>query len=332
MRTDTLFMIGGCSGSFAAPTENRPVYDASAPWNVRRVPFRRELYGSRTTSYFLRHKDTLILIDQGLGAAPISEFVLAMLEAEGKKDVLIHCVQTHFHQDHIAGLRANELLFRRGITMRFYSPDLGLFRTSTETMTPGESVMKQVLQSQFRESYWPVTIEKLDEIGAHREHVSFVPSNTLQIDDITVRTILLAHPGGCSGFRFEVPGVGAIVVATDYEPPAEPEADVVEFFDDAQLLLADIQYRDDEYEGKRAIGQLAMSRQGWGHGTPKRTLPTILACKRLPKRVRIVHHDPKRSDMELRYFYEETVNLLEDWNAASAFDYRLGHDGDIFWF
>ena len=59
---------------------------------------------------------------------------------------------------------------------------------------------------------------------------------------------------------------------------------------------------------------------------------TVKVVKSLPRRVRIVHHDPKRSDMELRYFYEETVNLLEQWNAGSAFDYRLGHDGDIFWF
>ena len=325
-------MIGGCSGSFAAPTENRPVYDPAAPWKVRRVPFRRELYGSRTTSYFLRHKNTYILIDQGLGVEPVSEFVQAMLKADGTKEAVIHCVQTHFHQDHIAGLRANELLFHPGLTLRFYSPDLGLFRSSTETLTPGASVMAQVLESQFRESYWPVTIEKLDLIGARREHVSFMPSHTIEIDDIKVRTIPLTHPGGCSGFRFEIPGVGAIVIATDYEPPEQPEEDVVEFFDDAQLLLTDVQYRDEEYEGSRPIGNMAMSREGWGHGTPRRTLPAILACKRLPKRVRIVHHDPKRSDMELRHFYEETVNLLEDWNAAKAFDYRFGHDGDIFWF
>ncbi len=91
-------------------------------------------------------------------------------------------------------------------------------------------------------------------------------------------------------------------------------------------------YRDDEYEGTRPIRRNAMSREGWGHGTPRRILPTILACKKKPAIVRIVHHEPKRSDMELRSFYEETVNLLEQWKADSAFYYRFAHDGDMFWF
>ncbi len=47
--------------------------------------------------------------------------------------------------------------------------------------------------------------------------------------------------------------------------------------------------------------------------------------------VRIVHHDPKRPDSALRNLYEQSVNLLEEWNSDTAFDYQLGHDGDIFW-
>ena len=61
MLTSTLFRVGGCAGSFPAPSENRPVYDLSAPWRVRREPFRRDIYGGRTTCYFLRHKDTFIV-------------------------------------------------------------------------------------------------------------------------------------------------------------------------------------------------------------------------------------------------------------------------------
>jgi len=107
---------------------------------------------------------------------------------------------------------------------------------------------------------------------------------------------------------------------------------VVEFFDGARLLLTDMQYSDSEYEGKLPIGRLALSRRGWGHGTPSRVFPAILGCPRRPRAVRVVHHDPKRSDMQLRLFYEETVNVLEGLCQAPApFEYEFAHDGDVFW-
>ena len=101
--------------------------------------------------------------------------------------------------------------------------------------------------------------------------------------------------------------------------------------DGAKLLLSDIQYLDDEYEGVRPLGRMTVSRRGWGHGTPRRTLATILACKSRPEMVRIVHHDPKRPDAALQNLYEQSVNLLEEWNSGTAFDYQLGRDGDSFW-
>ena len=122
------------------------------------------------------------------------------------------------------------------------------------------------------------------------------------------------------------------MIATDYEAPDTPDPTVVEFFDGASLLLADVQYRDAEYEGTQAIGRLALSRRGWGHGTPGRVFPLILRCPRRPRAVRVVHHDSKRSDMQLRLFYEETVNFLEDvCKSAGQFDYEFAHDGDAFW-
>ena len=85
-------------------------------------------------------------------------------------------------------------------------------------------------------------------------------------------------------------------------------------------------------EGTRAIGRLALSRRGWGHGTPARVFPIILRCPRRPRAVRVVHHDPKRSDMQLRLFYEESVNLLNDvYKPNPRFDYEFAHDGDVYW-
>jgi glyoxylase-like metal-dependent hydrolase (beta-lactamase superfamily II) len=329
-----MFRVGGCAGSFAAPSENRPVYDPTAPWGVRRESFRRDIYGGRTTSYFLRHKDTFIVIDHGLGIDPVSEFILDILQAEQKHDHLIHCLQTHFHDDHWNGMQSNLLLFQKGLTLRFYSPELTHSPESEAARLSGKTMMQQVLADCFppMKKYWPVTLDTLDQIGACREHVSFRPGETLTLDGLQVHTIPLTHPDGCSGFRFEIPGAGPIVLATDYEPGDDPDPAVVQFFDGARLVLADIQYSDAEYDGKAPLGRLQLSRRGWGHGTPRRVFPILMSCPQTPQMVRIVHHDPRRSDMDLRLFFEETMNLLDDlYRPARQFDYAFAHDGDIYW-
>jgi len=325
MNSNTLFMIGGCAGSFPAPSENRPVFDHEAPEGIVHHTFQRDFYGSRTTSFLLRHRDTFIIIDQGLGVEPLADFIMALMKRENKTELLVHCLQTHFHEDHLSGLRGNSLLFAGGLTVRFYSPDLSEFLVGEEQST-ADPFMQEVLKNTFRESFWPVTLERLDTFGAKREHISYKPGDCLEIDDLTVRTMPLVHPGGCCGLRFESNDFGAIVVATDYEPPVSPDPNVVEFFSGAKLLIADMQYRDSEYSGERAIGGVAMPREGWGHGTPERILPTLLACTPRPERVYISHHDPKRSDNELRLYYEEALEQLTKWGGAS-YHFDFARDG-----
>ncbi|QDU97280.1 MBL fold metallo-hydrolase [Lignipirellula cremea] len=305
------------------------MYDADAPWTVRRSSFRRELYGSRTTCFFYRHHDTFIVIDHGLGVETVSDYILAMLAGESDRTHVIHCIQTHYHEDHLAGLRASSLLFAKNLVLRFYSPELSAYREEDGDGCD-DTVMEQVLEATFQERFWPVTLPMLDSIGARREHLSYRPGETIKIGDVRVHTIPLSHPGGCSGLRLETSGSGAIVIATDYEPPEKPEAEVVEFFSRSKLLIADMQYRDEEYTGERSIGGVAMSRVGWGHGTPDRILPAILACSQRPERVLISHHDPKRSDMELRMYFEESLDRLESLSGRVPFAYEFAHDGDVF--
>ncbi len=330
MKTDTLFKLGGCAGSFPAPSGARSVFDPQHPGQVREASFCRSHFGSRTTSFFLRHRDTFVIIDHGLGVEPIAAFIHAMLKHEGAQHTVVHCIQTHYHEDHLSGLRANCLLFSQDITLRFYSPDLTPYLQHPASGAAGPA-MEEVVRTTFRECYWPVTLERLLDTGAKHEHVSFKPGESLTMGQLRVRTIPLTHPGGCCGLRFELPGDRDIVIATDYEPAESPASDVVEFFDGCGLLIADMQYRDCEYKGEEAADGLAYPRTGWGHGSPSLTLPAILACQQRPQRVRISHHDPKRDDNALHQYYEETLSQLEGWKAADAFDYGFARDGGYFW-
>jgi hypothetical protein len=303
------------------------------------------MFGSRTTSFLLRHKDTFIIIDQGLGVEPVSEFLREMLLAEGKTNATIHCLQTHFHDDHLEGLRSNSLFFQKGMTLEFRSPNLSAVGdicgsdstyppTAIAAACPISPTVEDILAARFCAGYWPVTLELLDKVGARRVAHQFVPGASFALDEITVRTLPLLHPGGCVGYRFEIPGVGVVAIATDYEPLPQVDPNVVDFFDGASLLLADMQYRDREYRGEIAIGAdrgPAMSREGWGHATPDRLLPLLLSCPRLPKRVRIVHHDPKRPDTDLQLFCDESTAQLEDLSNGQRMDFQFGREGEIFW-
>jgi hypothetical protein len=193
--------------------------------------------------------------------------------------------------------------------------------------------MQDILAARFCAGYWPVTLDLLDSVGARRAYHQFVPGAAFALDEITVRTLPLRHPGGCVGYRFEIPGVGVVVIATDYEPSLDSDQNVVDFFDGAMLLLADMQYRDAEYRGEMAIGDFgaAMSREGWGHATPDRLLPLLKACPRLPQRVRVVHHDPKRPDTDLQLFCDESTLQLEDHSNGQRTDFQFAKEGEMFW-
>ena len=195
--------------------------------------------------------------------------------------------------------------------------------------------MQDVLAAQFCASYWPVTLELLAQHGAERKYDHFVPGAVFQLDEVTVRTLALASiPAAARGIGWKSPAW-----AWSSSPPItnrrrSPIPMWSSFSMGPPCCLADMQYRDGEYRGEAAIGGdfgQAMSREGWGHATPERLLPMLLRCPRLPQRVRIVHHDPKRPDTDLQLFSDESTALLEDWSDGTAMDFQFAREGEIFW-
>lgn len=333
MKTNTLVYVAGCSGSFPVPSENRPHWDpTNTPWGIRPESFNRHVYGGRTTSFLIRSGDALFLIDHGSGIDLASQLAIEMLKHDQRKEAEIIVLQTHYHMDHINGTPQNSLLYRPGTLLRYYSPDLSPFRPPVEHSPAGFSGMEHVLRAYFNPSgtYFPVPLDKLP---SQREFIQFKIGETLVPPTAGISTISARHPGGCCAYRIELPKCHPIVILTDYEPDPEPDRAIVDFIDGAGLLLVDMQYTDDEYVGTKPIGGMQMPRVGWGHGTPRRLFPTILACKHPPDMVRIVHHDPRKSDIDLDMFYEHSVDVLRELTGPVAlpFDYQFARGGDAYW-
>ena len=86
--------------------------------------------------------------------------------------------------------------------------------------------------------FWPTPV--LDPT-CRIEHATFAPGESLSTGNWTIRTCLLPHPGGCIGYRVELPEGPVVAVATDCEldsdSPSEDERRSLDaFFEGVDLL------------------------------------------------------------------------------------------------
>lgn len=338
MARGSFLLIGGCTGGYPAfhqPLRPRYANSKSAgenlpepsPGGLIGEPFDRNLTGGRTTSYLIRHEETFITIDQGAGVETIAHVLMQLFEAESIKQPVVHCLQTHFHEDHLTGIRVNRLLSRENLQLVFHLPDFSSVVPGVSTLMSPRAIIEEYLRFSFQPPFWPVDYVTLTEMGARRMHSTFVPGDSFAVDDVQVSTRLLNHPGGSTGYRIELPGGKTIAILTDFEPYSI--RDSADFISGADLLLIDVQYTNAEYDGEAAIHGAIMSRKGWGHGCPRLTAPLFAACKQRPKMIRIVHHDPHHSDFQLAGLQGELAAECAS-HGMNPFDLEIARDGQWF--
>jgi ribonuclease BN (tRNA processing enzyme) len=131
-----------------------------------------------------------------------------------------------------------------------------------------------------------------------------------------VRMIANNHPGGATGFRIEYGG-RSVIYMTDNEidPPNEPTTSretLVDFCRDADLLIHDATYLDEEMTERR----------GWGHSTIGEACD--LARDAGARRLVLFHHDPDRTDDALDAIAEQVDQRLAAEGLMTAIVAREG--------
>ena len=121
-----------------------------------------------------------------------------------------------------------------------------------------------------------------------------------------VETMLLCHPGNCLGYAVTYKG-HKVCYVTDNE--LFPEGSdmfsasylerLTEFVGDADLLITDATYFDDEYKAK----------MGWGHAPIKPVCE--LAHQAGVKEMVLFHHDPDQNDEDLERKLKQCEHYLE---------------------
>ena len=187
----------------------------------------------------------------------------------------IHILLTHLHLDHIQGLM-------------FFPP---CFRAESEITIWGPSSPEASLEDRIARyisaPLSPVEVRELPCSVSFRD----TPASEWEIGGATIRAEAVTHRGPTLGYRID-DGDNTVAYIPDHEPAlgaplAGLEPEWISGFDlarDADLLIHDCQYTDDEYP----------EHVGWGHSGLTDTL--TFARRVGARRLLLFHHDPLHSD------------------------------------
>lgn len=176
---------------------------------------------------------------------------------------------THLHHDHLIGLPFFHAMFTPGLELHVWCGHLG------------GATARAGLRRMFSPPLFPV---ELDVFPATLRFHGFRAGETLSIEGAPVRTALLDHPSGSTGYRFDGAG-GSLAIVTDIEHKAGgPDRDVVALCRGADTLLYDSMLEEADY------GRC----KGWGHSTV--AAGVALAKAAGVRRLVGCHHAPEHDD------------------------------------
>jgi len=238
-------------------------------------------YGGATTCIFVRFGDQTIVLDCGTG---MMELPKVLREEDRHLTVLI----SHPHADHLLGLPMCPTVFDPGKQIDIY----GAVRNGMD--------IRQQICTFLAPPLWPVGPERFPAEITFRE----LPER-MSLGDITIESMDGIHPGGVSLFRL-TGGGKRIVCMTDCTVTEENLPKLTEFARDCDLLLCDGQYSRQEWQG----------RESFGHSTWVAAAQLGAACG--AGQVRVIHHDPFRTDAQLDSAARELTAIHADCAFARA--------------
>jgi phosphoribosyl 1,2-cyclic phosphodiesterase len=263
--------IWGCRGSIAS----------AGPDTVR--------YGGNTAcAQVIAEDGTTIILDAGTG---IRRLGASMTDPERP----IHILLSHLHLDHIQGLGFFAPLFRTDCEIHVWGPP----STTADLRTRLTAYLSPPL--------FPVRIRDL------RSRVEFHDAGRQPwtIGSLSVRAASILHPGPTLGYRIEDADGQALVYMPDHEPAlggseAPRWTSGHGLAANADLLVHDAQYTDDEYR----------QRIGWGHSSIGQTV--AFARRAGVRQLVLFHHDPEHDDEWLDRLVDEARADSGDLDLSAA--------------
>ena len=248
-------------------------------------------YGGNTACTEVRCGDQLLILDAGTG---IRRLGLALLKEFQERPIKGHIFVGHTHWDHIQGFP-------------FFAPGFASENEFTIYSLHGaEKPLQKLFRGQMDSDYFPVSLSEM------KATLNFCELETdVQLGEIRVSFIFLNHPGLAVGFRIEFSG-RTLVYLSDHEsfgrlsprgPSPNPlDVGIEAFAANADLLICEAQYTEEEYVHKK----------GWGHSTFLDALERGANAK--VKRLALFHHDPSHDDVFLDGIHEFCEKTMAERN------------------
>ena len=222
-------------------------------------------YGGNTSCIEVKCGERHLIFDGGTGLRPLG----LSLPHEGAFEY--DHFFSHTHWDHIAGMP---------FFCPAYRPDCKIHVHAGHLTAQGG--IEAALRQAMTEPLFPVP---LDVFQASIDFSDFNAGATLDIGDgIIIKTALLNHPNGATGYRVEFEGRSLCYVTDTEHKPGSPDQNILGLIKDSDLVIYDSTYTDDEFPAY----------VGWGHSTWQEGVRLCQAAG--AKRLAIFHHDPGRSD------------------------------------
>jgi ribonuclease BN (tRNA processing enzyme) len=251
-------------------------------------------FGVNTTCIRVDVGPHLILVDAGTGIINAGSDLHSELNSGKSRQNLarVNMFFTHTHIDHLMGLPYFHLLYVPETEIRIISPK---FLSVS---------IRDVIETWMSPAFFPVT---LDELGSSIQYHDYVDTQAVYFfeDDFKMVSVDKSAPGknwiarvtglrnythpkgGTYSYKFENPRGGSIVFATDIEGYVDGDQRLIQFSQDAKILIHDAQYSVEEY----------LAYQGYGHSTYE--MACEVAKKARVQKLVLFHHDPKHTDAEL---------------------------------
>jgi phosphoribosyl 1,2-cyclic phosphodiesterase len=222
-------------------------------------------FGGSTPCLEVRCGERMFLIDAGSGLYNCGQHHRDALPKQ------VDLLFSHLHLDHTSGLPFfKPAIFDAERTLNTYCGNLD-----------GASA-EEALGRLFAPPLFPVT---LDVLPCTMRHHGFRAGEPLTFPDGTrVDTILLNHPQGSVGYRFEHGGKRLCVISDIEHTDPWPDPALLDFVRDADLMVYDGMFTDCEYPTCR----------GWGHSTWQKGVELAKAAG--VKALAIIHLHPCHSD------------------------------------
>ena len=285
-------------------------------------------FGGNTSCLELRfgENERLIIIDSGTGIRPLGDYLLQKDLPKGPIDTEIFI--THTHWDHVIGFPFFSPIYKLGTKLKIYGP-----------ITFEEDTLEKIIGDLLRYRYFPVMHS---ELAADIEYVQLNECEMDLGDGITLKTKYLNHPLLCLGYRFEFKGkVFSTAFDTepfrnlfptdkaypDYDPFAdeidektarEENEKILNFFKDSDVLIHDCQYTREEYFSAKI---------GWGHSFFEYAIDSAIKAK--VKKLVLFHHDPARTDNEIRELEKRYCDRLNDQHTLEIIVAREGMEIEL---